>query len=196
MYTSSPWLIVSATYTASVWSLLVSIPSTGEDYSSFPTSFFNSLKFLSNTICHYGLILFLTLKKNMFSDFIVICILLIVYWLIKYYVYILLEYIQFSHLCVQFNSVQFSRSVVSNCLWPHELCIYYAYCEVKVIQNVRLFSTPYLVHGILQVRILEWVAFPFSRGSSQSRDWTQVSHIAGGFFTSWTTKGAQEYWCG
>ena len=43
----------------------------------------------------------------------------------------------------------------------------------------------YKVHGILQVRILEWVAFPFSRVSSQHRDWTQVSHIAGRFFTSW-----------
>ena len=42
----------------------------------------------------------------------------------------------------------------------------------------------YTVHGILQARILEWVAFPFSRGSSQLRDQTQVSHIAGGFFTS------------
>ena len=40
------------------------------------------------------------------------------------------------------------------------------------------------VHGILQARILEWVAFPFSRGSSQPRDQTQVSHIAGGFFTN------------
>ena len=40
------------------------------------------------------------------------------------------------------------------------------------------------VHGILQARILEWVAFPFSRGSSQSRDQTQVSRIAGRFFTS------------
>ena len=38
-----------------------------------------------------------------------------------------------------------------------------------------------IVHGILQARILEWVAFPFSRGSSQPRDGTQVSHIAGGF---------------
>ena len=41
----------------------------------------------------------------------------------------------------------------------------------------------YTVHGILQVRILEWVAFPFSWGSSQPRDQTQVSHIAGRFFT-------------
>ena len=39
------------------------------------------------------------------------------------------------------------------------------------------------VHGILQARILEWVAIPFSRGSSQPRDGTQVSHIAGVFFT-------------
>ena len=39
------------------------------------------------------------------------------------------------------------------------------------------------VHGILQVRILECVAMPSSRGSCQSRDQTQVSHIAGAFFT-------------
>ena len=45
----------------------------------------------------------------------------------------------------------------------------------------------YAVHGILQARILEWVAVPFSRGSSQPRDQTQVSHIAGGFFTRWAT---------
>jgi len=48
----------------------------------------------------------------------------------------------------------------------------------------------YTVHGILQARILEWVAFPFSRGSSQPRDWTQVSHIAGGFFSSWAIREA------
>ena len=51
-------------------------------------------------------------------------------------------------------------------------------------------SLRYTVHGILQARILEWVAFPFSRGSSQPRDQTQVSHIAGGFFTSWATREA------
>ena len=39
------------------------------------------------------------------------------------------------------------------------------------------------LHGTLQVRILEWIAIPFSRGSSWTRDWTQVSRIAGGFFT-------------
>ena len=39
------------------------------------------------------------------------------------------------------------------------------------------------VHGILQAGILEWIAFPFSRRSSQPRDRTQVSRIADGFFT-------------
>ena len=48
----------------------------------------------------------------------------------------------------------------------------------------------YTVHGILQARILEWVAFPFSRGSSQPRDRTQVSYIVGGFFSSWATREA------
>ena len=43
------------------------------------------------------------------------------------------------------------------------------------------------VYRILQARILEWVAISFSKRSSQPRDWTQVSHIAGGFFTSWAT---------
>ena len=37
----------------------------------------------------------------------------------------------------------------------------------------------YTVRGILQARTLEWVAFPFSKESSQPRDWTQVSCIAG-----------------
>jgi len=51
-------------------------------------------------------------------------------------------------------------------------------------------SMDYTVHGILQARRLEWVAFPFSRGSSQPRDGTQVSHIADPFFTSWATREA------
>ena len=42
----------------------------------------------------------------------------------------------------------------------------------------------YTVHEILQARILEWEAFPFSRGSSKPKDRTQVSCIAGRFFTS------------
>ena len=49
------------------------------------------------------------------------------------------------------------------------------------------------VHGILQARILEWVAMPTSRGSSQPRDHTQVSCIAGGFFTIWDTREAPRF---
>ena len=58
---------------------------------------------------------------------------------------------------------------MSNSLWPHD----------------------YTIHGILQARILEWVAFPLSRGSSQPRNWTQASCITGGFFTSWATRLSQ-----
>ena len=49
------------------------------------------------------------------------------------------------------------------------------------------------VHGILQARMLEWVAIPFSRGSSQPRDWTQVICIAGSFFTVWATQLMEKY---
>ena len=50
------------------------------------------------------------------------------------------------------------------------------------------------VHEILQARILEWIAFPFSTGYSHPRDQTQVSCTAGGIFTVWAVKEAQEYW--
>ena len=52
----------------------------------------------------------------------------------------------------------------------------------------------YTVHGILQAKLLEWVTFPFSRGSSQSKDWTQVSRIADRFFNSWATVHIWVYW--
>ena len=67
--------------------------------------------------------------------------------------------------------------------------------KVKVSQSCPTLCNPidYTVHGILQARILEWVAFPFSRGSSQPRDQTQDSHIAGRFFSSWATREA--IWC-
>ena len=58
--------------------------------------------------------------------------------------------------------------------------------KVQIAQSCLTLCHPMdcTVHGTLQARILEWVAFPFSRGSSQPRDQTQVSRIAGGFFTS------------
>ena len=64
--------------------------------------------------------------------------------------------------------------------------------EVKVAQLCPTLCDPmdYTINGILQVRILERVAIPSSKGSSQPRDWTQVSCIARGFFTSWATREA------
>ena len=61
------------------------------------------------------------------------------------------------------------------------------FVKMKVAQSCLTLCDPldYTAHGILQARILEWVAVPFSRGFSQPRDQTQVSHIVGGFFTSW-----------
>ena len=70
--------------------------------------------------------------------------------------------------------------------------------KMKVTQSCTTLWDPmdYTVCVIIQARILEWVAVSFSRGFSQPRDWTQVSHIAGRFFTSRTTREAQEYWNG
>ena len=72
------------------------------------------------------------------------------------------------------------------------------WCKVQVSQLCSALCDPMdyslpgsSVHGILQTRILKQVAIPFSKRSSQPRDWTQVSHIAGRLFT-WTTR---EAWC-
>ena len=64
--------------------------------------------------------------------------------------------------------------------------------EVKVAQSCLTvcdsMDYPMWPHGIRQARILKWIAIPFSRGSLQPRDWTQVFHIEGRFFTSWATR--------
>ena len=74
--------------------------------------------------------------------------------------------------------------------WESLLC--HLKVKVKVAQLCPTLCDPmdYIVHGILLARILGWVAFPFSRGSSQSSNRTQVSPIAGRFFTSWATREA------
>ena len=70
--------------------------------------------------------------------------------------------------------------------------------EVKVTQTCPTLCDPtdHTGHGILQARILEWVAFAFSRESFQPRDQTQVSGVAGGFFPTRAMREAQEYWSG
>ena len=65
--------------------------------------------------------------------------------------------------------------------------------KMKSLSRVRLFVTPRTiacssVHGIFQVRLLEWVAISFSKGSSQPRDQTRVSCTAGSLFTIWATR--------
>ena len=72
----------------------------------------------------------------------------------------------------------------------------FSLCYVlKLLSPVWLFATLWTVAqqaplsmGILRERILEWVAISASRGSSQPKDWTQVSHTAGRFFTIWATR--------
>ena len=78
----------------------------------------------------------------------------------------------------------------------------YHYVSVKSLSRVRLFVTPWTVahqaplsNGIFQARVLEWDAISFSRGSSRSRDWTWVSHIAGRRFTIWATTEVHHVCC-
>ena len=70
-----------------------------------------------------------------------------------------------------------------------DLCLVTQWCPTLVTPWTISRQAP-LSMGTLQVRILEWVAMPSSRGSSQPRDQTKVSHIAGGFFTIWATREA------
>ena len=72
-------------------------------------------------------------------------------------------------------------------------------CCAYLLSHVWLLATPWtmahqapLSMRLLQARTLEWVAIPFSRGSFQPRDWTQVSRTAGRFCTVWATR---EAWC-
>ena len=74
-------------------------------------------------------------------------------------------------------------------------------CLWKSFGPVWLFATSWAVAcqaplsmGISQARTPDWLAISFSRGLSQPRDWTQVSCIAGRFFTIWVIRKAQEYW--
>ena len=81
-------------------------------------------------------------------------------------------------ICIQFTKEVSNLTVLS-------LSIKYK-VKVKVAQSRSTLCDPmnYTVQGILQARILEWVAYPFSSGSSQPRNWIRVSGIAGRFFTN------------
>ena len=73
-------------------------------------------------------------------------------------------------------------------LWLQSLSAVILERESRSVVSDSLYPMDYTVHGILQARILEWVAISFSRRSSQPRDWTQVSRTIGRCFTIWATR--------
>ena len=78
--------------------------------------------------------------------------------------------------------------------WIGDIFLYGYWCkdeQIRVVKSLAVVSNSLQPQGILQARILEWVAVPFSSGSSQPRDWTHISWIAGGFFTSLPTRETQ-----
>ena len=87
----------------------------------------------------------------------------------------------------------YSDSCHCECIKCHWIAYFkwLKWSEVKVAQLCLTFCYPmdYTVHGILQARRLEWVAFSFSRGFSQPRNQTGVSCITGRFFTNWAIRG-------
>ena len=89
----------------------------------------------------------------------------------------------FTHILI--HQTDFYRLSISTWCWVKmkvaQLCPTLCLCD----------PMDYVVRGILQARILEWVAYPFSRASSQPRNWTRVSCIAGRFFTNWAMLGMQ-----
>ena len=116
------------------------------------------------------------------------------------------------HVSVHVLRYSVSHSIVSNSLWPHRLYRPWnssgrntGVGNPSLLQGI--FPTQGLNPGFLHCRWilyhlshkgsprkLEWVPYPFSRGSSQPRNQTRVFCIAGRFFTSWATREAQENW--
>ena len=83
------------------------------------------------------------------------------------------------------------------CVW---VCVCVCVCIMKVFQSCSALCDPMdhsmpgsSVHKIFQARILNWVASPFCRESTWPRDQTQVSCIAGKFFTIWASRDAHMY---
>ena len=116
------------------------------------------------------------------------------------------------------QSTVLSRSVMSVCLWPKDcsrsdssvhgespgkntgVCCHALLQKIFPIQGLNpglpyCWQILYCLHHQGGPRILEWGAYPFSRGSFQPRDWTKVSCISGRFFTSWATREAQSTSC-
>ena len=87
------------------------------------------------------------------------------------------------------SAINCSKQKKNHWIENHLLSLILINVKVKVAQSCPTLCDPRncslpgsCVHGILQVRILEWAAIPFSRGSSQPQDLTHVSYTIGGFF--------------
>ena len=107
---------------------------------------------------------------------------------IKLYLQTLItEFHLFSHITKHYSSFDVTvkkneKNIISSCVWV--LVSQYGPTLCDPMDHSRLGS---FVHGILQARILKWVAIPFTSGSSRPRDQTWVSCSAGRFFTTWAT---------
>ena len=125
-----------------------------------------------------------------------------------------LSYTLILHLCLVQPSVAFTMTLIIGLAWSFfqvfpewffHIYITFSFrllsssWKWKSLSHVQLFATPWAIQFMEFSRPEYWttpVAFSFSRGSFQLKDWTQVSCIASGFFTSWATSKVQEYWCG
>ena len=109
------------------------------------------------------------------------------FWFKKIYIYLKYNYIYiFKYLYQVYNLLDILT--VARCyvfctyIWIYDyVCMLAAQSCLTLCDPIDYTSLGSSVYGIFQARILEWVAIPFSRGSSQTRDRTQVSHIAGRF---------------
>ena len=90
------------------------------------------------------------------------------------------------------RKAQYHRCRIHTGFWRLSTKKIVEWSEVKDAQSHLTLCDPmdYTVHGTLQARVLEWVTFPFSRGSSWPRNQNGVSCIAGGFFTNWAMREA------
>jgi len=113
-------------------------------------------------------------------------------WQPKYYwlIHIPAPFLNLSVLCHQ---ICLEPAIIKNAVYR---CMKVK-CESEVAQSCLTLRNPMdcslpgsSVHGVLQARVLEWVAMPSSGGFFQPRDQTQISHIADRFFTSWASREA------
>ena len=109
-------------------------------------------------------------------------------WSVDLFFHSSMYYFVYTYTCLMGKQ---SKEVRDSCY--SLLCSRFLTCTIssfETAQSCLTLCNPWIVYGIPQARILEWVAFPFSRGSSWPRNKTGVSCITGIFFTSWPIREA------